>query len=199
MGRLKLITAPTSEPITLSNARKQLRVDPDGSPPTHPEDSIITRNIVTAREYIENRLERQLMPATWELTLDEFPLNEIKIPLPPLRSIVSVKYDDTDGVEQNVSLSNYNVDQASDLMTSWIVPISEFTWPSTIEAINAVRIRFDNGYADAASIPSSIIDAIYLMITDLYEHRGTISSMPSVNIINTLDRLLSNYEVRSFP
>ncbi len=173
---LRLITAPTVEPISLTEAKAHLRVNHSD------DDTIIGALITAATSFVDGPsgfLGRALVAQTWELVIDEFPTSEIQIPLPPLQSVVSVKYDDTAGIEQTLASTDYYVDDASE--PGWIVPIST-GWPSTIDAINAVRVRFIAGYdSDAASppdltanIPGAIKAAMLLHIGALYEHRETV-------------------------
>jgi len=198
-GRLKLITAPTSEPITLIEARAHLRIDATGSPLSHPEDTKINSLIKAARQHLDGRygmLARQLMPATWELILDEFPSNEIRIPLPPLVSVTSVKYDDIKGVEQTVNVNDYVLDIVSE--PGWITPVSTVSWPSTMETLNAVRVRFLAGYANAASIPETIKEAMLLLIGTWFENRESVSMVNLQKVPDAVESLLSPYQIWMF-
>jgi len=58
--------APAAEPVSLAEAYEHCRADPGT------EDGLITRMIRSARRYVETVLRRQLMTATWQLTLDTF-------------------------------------------------------------------------------------------------------------------------------
>jgi len=196
---LKLITAPTSEPLTLEEAKAHLRVDHDD------EDTLIYALIVAARQGAEHITERALMTQTWELALDWFPCvpyrrvewkhdrllaDAINIPKPPLVSIVSVKYIDTEGVQQTLDSSAYLLDSHRE--PARILSVYATDWPDTREQANAVLIRFTCGYADAASVPQEIKQWMLLQIGMMYENResvaaGTISEIPYV------DRLLDPY------
>ena len=91
---LDLVTAPLVEPISLEEAKAHLRVSHDD------DDAIIQLYIQAARSYIDGEhgfLGRCLVTQTWLLTIDEFPADEIKIPLPPLQRVIEVAYDDPDG------------------------------------------------------------------------------------------------------
>lgn len=174
---LKLITAPAAEPITLAEAKRHLNVD-------HSDDDILIATLVKAvRQHIDGRngwLGRALVKQTWELTLDNFPCREVRIPIPPLQSIVQVAYDDTDGNEQVIAASNYEVDTISE--PGWLVPKVGSPWPVSLMAINAVRIRFMAGYSQsvdsppdfAANVPGPIKAAILLMLGTLYQNRETV-------------------------
>ena len=76
---LRLTVAPTSEPITRAEAKAFAKVD------VTDDDSLIDALITAARQLVETEQNRQLMPATYELTLDEFPSSSncpIELPRP---------------------------------------------------------------------------------------------------------------------
>jgi uncharacterized phiE125 gp8 family phage protein len=174
---LRLITAPAVEPITLEEAKMHLRVD-------HSEEDAKIQTIVRAARYmVDGRngyLGRALVTQTWELVIDHFPTNEIKIPLPPLQQVISVKYDDTGGAEQSLTTSDYDVDAVSE--PGWIVPAIG-GWPTGVfQGINAVRIQFIAGYLPssdsppdlAANVPFDIKAAMLLHIGMMYASRESI-------------------------
>jgi uncharacterized phiE125 gp8 family phage protein len=165
---LKLISPPASEPLTLVAIKEYLRVD-------HPdEDSTIARCFSAAVGYADGPdgfLQRALIDQTWELTLDAFPLHEIRIPLPPLIAIVNVFYDDGAGMQQILPPAQYSVDNVSE--PGWIVPVT--SWPATFNGINAVRVRFRAGYFDAVlnqgEVPEDIKQALLVYTKSLYDQR----------------------------
>ena len=169
---LTLVTPPAVEPLSLAEVKSHLRVSHTD------DDAMIQLYIQAARSYIDGEdgfLGRGLVTQTWQLTIDEFPTDEIKIPLPPLQSIVNITYDDPDGVSQTVSADDYYVDVAKE--PGWVVPIAD--WPTPLDAINAVRVLFTAGYAPnddsptdlTANVPASIKAGMLLMIGSMYEQR----------------------------
>jgi uncharacterized phiE125 gp8 family phage protein len=172
MSGLTLVTAPQVRPITLTEAKKHLRVDHTE------EDDLIDTYIRAATDFCDGFhgfLGRALVTQTWRLTIDEFPTAEIKIPLPPLQSVSSIKYDDGAGVEQTIDPTEYYVDAASE--PGWVTPNT--SWPTPLDALNAVRIEFVAGYAPTtdsppdlvANIPYNIKAGIKLILGNLYENR----------------------------
>jgi uncharacterized phiE125 gp8 family phage protein len=171
---LRLITAPEVQPLTLEEVKEHLRVDHDDS------DAIITAYIEAATSYVQGHYGftgRALVTQTWELVIDHFPLHEIKVPLPPLQSVESIKYDDSGGLETTLASDQYWVDNVSE--PGWIVPITS-GWPTgVLDAINSVRIRFVAGYAATTdsppdlrgNIPRAIKQAMLLHIGSFHEHR----------------------------
>lgn len=193
---LRLITAPTVEPISLAEAKAHLRVD------TTDDDALIPIYIGAARVDCEEWAGRAFVTQTWELVLDKFPVDEILLPRPPLQSVTSIKYDDAAGVEQTLATTEYTVDTAS--QPGWVVPVTG-GWPiATFEGINSVRIRYVAGYimtnspADLTeNIPASIKAAILLHLGRLYDSREdvivgtTVTQLP----IGTAEYLLRPYRV----
>lgn len=171
MQSLKIETVPSIEPVTLYEAKMQLRIDesPDA---THRDEEYITGLIKTARQWCEGFQNRAYITQTWDLYLDAFPNEDyIEIPLPPLQSIEHLKYKDTSGTLQTWTNTNYIVDTNRE--PGRVSLAYGISWPSTYAEIQAVQIQFKAGYGDAASaVPENIKTAIKLKLTDLYENRG---------------------------
>lgn len=186
---IRLITAPAFEPVTLAEAKLHLRVDHTD------DDTLITELIKAARVFVEKFTARALVEQTWELVIDAFPTNEILIPLPPLISVTSIKYDDLDGAEQTLPGTEYSVDTVS--QPGWVVPVTT-GWPSSVfNGINSVRIQYAAGYASANSpptdnVPSSLKSAILLQIGNLYQNResqvvGTVvNQLPTGGVLHLM-------------
>jgi uncharacterized phiE125 gp8 family phage protein len=168
---LKLIAAPTSEPITLEDTKLHLRVDIDD------DDNLISNLITSARQYVESFTRRAIASATYELALDDFPAGddeEIILPKPPLESVTSVKYTDSDGDETTWDSSKYIVIES---IPAIIIPAYTESWPSfTPYPREAVKVKYVAGYKfggdDHLVIPEPIKQAMLLIITDHYENRG---------------------------
>lgn len=161
--RLRLITAPASEVVTSAEAKAHLRVE------STDDDALIIAYLTAARAHMDGRdgiLGRALMTQTWELVLDAFPTAAISLPLPPLQSITSIKYQDSSNVEQTLDAADYVVDTTSE--SSRVYPVT--SWPSTYSTPNAVTIRFVAGYGNASAVPEPIKTAIKLKVQALYDN-----------------------------
>lgn len=202
---LALITAPTVEPITLAEAKTQCRVDSDLTD----DDGLLGTLISAAREHAENLTKRAFISQTWEKTLDAFPgagwcaawptvpngATAIPLAMPPLLSVVSVKYVDTSGVLQTLDPASYKVDDR--VLPGWVVPAYGYTWPTARLEPNAVRIRFTAGYGAAATdVPTAIKAWVKLAVATLYKHRETTVVGKTVVELNSLDSLLDRYVVK---
>ncbi|MFN9743031.1 MAG: head-tail connector protein [Acidobacteriota bacterium] len=182
----RLITPPAAFPVTLAEAKAQCRVDHAD------DDAILNRLIAAATSYLDARagvLNRCLINQTWELTLDAFPPDEIQIDLGPVQSIVDVNYDDPSGAAQSLVVTSYILDAASP--TAWVV--SQDDWPATIEAVNAVRVRFIAGYGGtSAAVPDAIRHAILMLVSHWYENREAVGQ-PQAELPMAVTALLAPY------
>lgn len=167
MPALVNLTPPAAEPISLSEAKLHLRVEHTA------DDTLITALIVAARQQAELITRRQLISATWRYSLDAWPANGIiEPPRPTLISVQSIKYLDADGVLQTVDSADYTVDTASE--PGRIIPVWGEVWPSARLDVNAVRIEYTAGYANAAAVPQSIKAWILLAVGTWYAQREVV-------------------------
>lgn len=152
----KVITAVATDPVSLAEARLQCKVDADDT--SH--DAVLTALITAAREFAEHYTGRALAEQTLEAALDEFPSDDfIDLPMPPVASVTSVKYTDTDGVEQTMATSDYALSGYGDGRRVSLAYGA--TWPSTQDVADAVRIRFVTGYTTA---PKAVKAALLLHV-----------------------------------
>lgn len=193
------VVAVTEEPITLAEARDHLRVDTyeSGSPPetVSDDDTWITAQLPAARMYCEQYLGRALAPRTLELGAATFPSVAYStppgaafvLPMGPVQSIESVKYLDSDGVEQTVDPSVYEIDEFGD--ADMLLLAYGQTWPAPRATDGRVRVRYVAGHGAANDspslypLPSLARSAILLMLGHLYENReaataATVTEIP---------------------
>lgn len=68
------------------------------------EDDLLNAIITSAREHTEDITRRQIITATWDYYLDEWPDGDfIKIPFGNLQTVTHIKWKDTDGVETSLT------------------------------------------------------------------------------------------------
>jgi len=163
-------------PVSLDEAKRHLRVvvpDENGILPEHEDDPLIATLISAAASALDapdGWLGRSLVEQTLELVLDRFPGNEVLLPFGPVQEVVTVKYDDGDGEEQTVLADDYEVDTTKE-EGGWLLPVE--SWPSTFDAVNAVRVRYVTGYplasGDVPTTPAPIKVAILEGVRALYD------------------------------
>ena len=185
---LKLITPPGTEPVSLAEAKLQLRAGDD-------EDTLITALIVTAREAAQHELGRALITQDWERVLDAFPAAELQLGMPPVQSILQVQYVDAAGALQTLAPAAYTLD-AENAQDAFALPALGYSWPATLDTANAVRVRFRCGYGEAAAVPAAVKAWMLLRIGTLYRYRedfqqGSLAQLPD----HFTDRLLDPFRV----
>lgn len=164
-GKPYLVTGPTIEPVTVTEAKLHARIDDDLSE----DDGLIASFIRAARHYAEAYQHRQLLTATWRLALDSFCATEIELHYPPLQSVSSIQYSDLANVTQTLATSEYEVDIRS--QPGRVRPVDGKVWPSTYLKFNAVTITYVAGYSAAGLIPEPTKTAIKMLVAHLYENR----------------------------
>lgn len=169
----KVITAPTSEPVTLADAKAQCRVDDEFTD----DDDYLTTAIITARDVVERQTGRFLIDQEVEVYLEKFPSDSrrIEIPKPPLSAVNSLKYYDTSDSLITLSSSSYRVSLVSE--PGFIELKDDNYWPDTESRFDAVIVNYQAGYANAAAVPKTIRHAILMMIADLYSRRDATTEM----------------------
>lgn len=207
MAGLVVVTAPTSEPITVAELIAHLRLDSDT------DETEMEAYIQMAREWCENYTGRAFINRTLRLSLDglsdvddalwegwkigpdmTLKKREIKLPKPPLVSVTSVTtYDDAD-VSTVFASSNYYVDTAAE--PGRVVLRTGSTWPTALRVGNAVEIVYVAGYGSSAtSVPAPIKFGIKSIAAWIYENRG---EQDFARLPNNLTMLLQSYRVMSF-
>ena len=190
MAQYKLVTGPSSEPITLGEAKLYLRVDDTT------EDALITAIITAARRKFENDTYHYLMPQTWELYLNQNEINaeQISINKSDITAISSVKYYDQSNTQQTLSTNDYQT-----AIQGRPYSIQLTTVPQVYNRLEAMVIRFTLGYTNAAAVPEDIKTAIKTLIGTLYENRQTVVTGTQVNEVpDTYRFIMENYRNRVF-
>lgn len=165
---VSLVTGPTVEPLTRDEAKEHLRED------AADQNSYIDRLISAARRRVERDAWRVLITQTWDVFFDRFPASSvlpIVVPKPPLQSVTSVKYHDSDGTTTTaLDSSTYIVDSASE--PGRIALHDGEVWPSDLlRPANGVEIRIVAGYGDPTDVPEHLLQAMLLLIGHWYENR----------------------------
>lgn len=178
---LKLITPPSGEILTLAEAKSFLRVD-------HSDDDALIGTLIKAArlriEGPEGKLNAAFLTQTWDLILDSFPPNEIMLPLHPVQSVDEIVYFDDDGVETTQDPSSYYLDEIS--KPQYVIPMSDTTWPSVLDAANAMRVRFtvgfpwDSGEGIADNVPEPVKIAVMQLVLHWYDRRALAVDVGSI-------------------
>lgn len=182
-----VVVTPPGEILPLEDVKLHLRVD-------HAfEDDLIGGLIQAAVATLDGPdgwLGRALGEQRLELRGNGFPVScdgSIQLPLQP-SVLVSVSYDDVAGSAQVVDPSDCKLHGAS------VYARSGFSWPSTANRPDSVRIQYDAGTND---VPKPVLAALKLMIGDLYRWRDTTApiAVAPVPMSTTVEALLAPLRV----
>jgi uncharacterized phiE125 gp8 family phage protein len=163
-----LVTAPTETPITSEEAVLHLRIDTDD------EDSLVDGLIDAAVAYLDGwtgRLGKCLVTQTWKQQYDLF-AQRMRLPLDPVQSIASVKYQDINNATQTISSSNYQL--LIDERGPYVEFNYNYTLPITYAQEPPIVIQFVVGYGSADQVPNALKQAMLLLIANWYKNREAV-------------------------
>ena len=130
------------------------------------------------------------MEQTLVLRRDWFPARRIRLPRPPLTSVTSITYTDTNGTSQTLATDQYTVNTFTtpgEIIEAW-----GKSWPTTRDIPNAVVVTYVTGYAQAEDVPQMVRNAILLSAGDLYWNRER-SVKQALTDLSTYEALLANH------
>jgi uncharacterized phiE125 gp8 family phage protein len=163
---IRVVTPPTIEPLTISEAKAQLHI----AESDNTYNAELTATVAAAREEWERDTSQALISRTIEHRMPRF-ADYVELTVRPVVSIESVKYIDIDGNEQTVNANDYYLDGER------VVFRSRFVRPSLEDRSEAVKIRYVAGYGtSAASVPQFDKMAIKMSMANRFEDRDMISA-----------------------
>ena len=181
---LKVVTAPTVEPLTLEEVRLFLRID------TTDEDQLLSLLISDARQQVENITKRALISTTYLYSRplprvqrgvlsgpfrkladqDEFPfasVHKIELPMGRLQSVTSVERRDGDaGTWATMAADTYRTDTTVEPGVIWPVD----GWSDDLN-VDHLRITYVVGYGDEDDVPAPLKRAMLMAIGEAYRER----------------------------
>jgi uncharacterized phiE125 gp8 family phage protein len=157
---IEVVTAPTVELVTLTEAKAHLRVDDSAS------DTYITSLIKRARMYAEHEAGRSFGTQTLKSTLPKL-ADPMPLPRGPIVSVTSVTYLDTADARQTLSSALYYIDRSD--LEPVVRRVPGVSWPSESLRAGGVEITYVAG--TWAVVPEGAVQYILLLIGTMYEQR----------------------------
>jgi len=166
MKTYQVITAASTFPVSLTEAKSHLKVD------TSADDTYITSIIKAATQLSEEYTNRFFIDTVIEQTCSSFAdlqtLFKSKV-----SAVASVKYYDSDNSSQTLDSAIYDVQLNYEPAQIQLADNQNF--PSITKRNDAVVARYTVGYGSAASdVPEIIKQAILLTIGNFYQNRNSV-------------------------
>jgi len=196
MYNTTLITPPAAEPISTADAKAHCRVTI-----ATVEDTYIDALVKAARTHVEKAYGLALITQTWDMYMQDWPAGDsFHLRLPPLQSVTSIKYTNTDATEAEFSSALYHVDIAKE--PGRVKLAYGQSWPTvTLKTVNPIVVRFIAGFGVAgANVPADIILAMKFLIRHWYDNRTAVETgvgIAAIEMPQTFDLLMNGYERRA--
>lgn len=200
---IEIISNGLDELITVEDVERQIRFSLAN------QSEHIVQLIQAVRENGETITNRALKPSQRVLTLNEFPGGRglIEIPNPPLRSIESIVYLDSDGVEQTLDPALYKIFYKNNVkpeQPSYVAPIYGTSWPTALYDVDSITINYTCGYGlvltETIELPKAIKQWMLINIANLFDHPETIivdnaNRLSLIEIPSIANNLISDYRI----
>lgn len=208
-----IVTKPAAEPVSVQEAKDQLRIDANDLT----FDAEVTRIITEARVWLEENYNLSIITQTREQRqdnlYDRWPLyridsqrlyNRFAITLlkPPLQSMVSFTYMDTSGNTQTLAEGTDFIAAGKmtpivgqqEIIIPRIYPANQ--WPSFKWVPEAIKIQYQSGFGpDSTYVPQAIKRALLMLITTFYENRLEEVDSRATKLDFSVDKIMSAFIV----
>lgn len=176
---------PAGEPVTLAEAKAQLRVAHDS------EDVLISGLIRAARAEVEAQTGMALIDQSWRLSLDDWPHDGlVRLRRHPVKEILSVTVYGEEGEAAVLDPGSYEADLASrPARLHFVSP------PAPERRLNCIEVDFTAGFGEAGTdVPDLLKRAVLMLVGHWYEFRAAYGAADQpVSIPAGFDRLISTY------
>ncbi len=211
--KLKLVTEPQNQPLSLNEAKAFLKLGDDDTA----DDALIMALLRAAVRHVETFTGRALITQTWRLTLDRWPsrsrlddqlwegvreaaervetTNFIEIPKAPLQSVSAFQVFDSSDAASTVATTVYFVDGES--QPGRVGLRHGQTWPSTTQRPHhGIQITIVAGYGDDANgVPDDILAGLRLLLAHFYENRAACDQATNLAVPLTAREALRPYRI----
>lgn len=176
---------PAGEPVTLADAKAQLRVAHES------EDALISGLIKAARAEVEAQTGMALIDQSWRLAMDAWPHDGlVRLRRHPVKEILSVTVYGEEGEAAVLDPASYEADLLSRPARL------HFTSPPAPERrLNGIEVDFIAGFGEAGTdVPDLLKRAVLVLVAHWYEFRAVFGAKDQpVSIPPGFDRLIAGY------
>ena len=182
---LVVVTPPTTEPVSVGEARDYLRVT------STTEDVLIGRLVTAARLRVEQTTGYAIGEQVRRLTLDAWPQGGVlPLPTPPVHSVDEVTVTGPSLTPE--PFADYEA------VTGIGALVAGRTWPAVGVARGGVSVTYTCGLGTASHpVPETLRVAVLALVLHWYDHRGTtaVGTITS-DIPQTYDFLTGSHRFR---
>jgi uncharacterized phiE125 gp8 family phage protein len=179
---------PDAEPVTLADAKAELRIDHDA------EDDLINGLIRAACEEVEQTTGLAMIEQSWRLALDCIPQDGlVLLRRGPVREVTAVTAYGSDGEASLIAPADYQLDPLSRPARLHFDVL-----PGDLRALNGIEIDFTAGYGEAATdVPDLLKRAMLTLVAHWFEFRASFGAEHQpVSMPDGYRRLLSSFIAR---
>ena len=210
-------TEPANNPVTLAEAKAQLRIDSSA------EDGLIGTLITAATRWVEDYCDRTFCHTRWTMRVDSFygpvgspvqfglradgnniegrqgtvPNLDIELPRPPMvqtgtaTAVTITDTPDAGASTTTLDATEYRVDRQA---TPGVCrPLYGKTWPSHLVDQNSTTVTWWAGYSnDGSGVPAPVKAAILLLVAHLWRNREAASEVTLQEIPFGVKQMLDN-------
>src|SRR5690606_7285476 len=128
------------------------------------QDDFIGRIVTAARVLAEQRCRRAFINQTWEVFFDRVPVQPVFLPIPPLVSVESASYWNSEHIEITLDENQYRVTPGE---------LGRFELLESLphrSAFPQFRIEYVCGYGEnPENVDAGIKNAISILIKEIYD------------------------------
>ncbi len=184
----ELVTGPTSDPITLSEAKKQLEIGISDT--TH--DTHLAGLIQAAREQWEHDTDSATCFATYRIRLAQW-ADGVELPKSPIHSITSIQYYDGANTLQTYPANQYQL-HVDAVRLAYLQVL-----PGTVARWDAWAITYKVGYSeDGSKVPAIAKNAMLMLVAHYFENRDMLMA-EAMQTMKPYEALVLRYMRSSYP
>lgn len=171
MSLLLQLTETDARPVTLSQAKHQLRIDGNES------DGLVGQLIDAATGAVSEMLGLSLVEQQWSYSVPSVG-GDLKLPKGPVKTVDSIAYYDRDDVAQTATVSDFYLFKDNDMAI--LRPKPGMSWPDTAAREDALSVTFTVGWAGL--VPAEVKQAVLVMVSHMHDtpHAATDRQMVEV-------------------
>lgn len=178
MEALTITTPAATLPISVADLKTHMRISHSA------DDDYITDLAWMAYAWIEREADITISQTSYSLMMGDFePV--VYLPKPPLTSLNSVSYYDTDGTSHTLSQNTDFYLVNSTRQAAYLAPVDR--WPSVYDRPDAITIAFT---CESDPVPYQVLHLMRLLVANAYEFREGEITLRTEQIKLGVDRLL---------